>query len=72
MQEKLSPILDDQPALTDALDFTSYVQTLRELIAHNTTQTPLTLGIFGRWGVGKTTLMRMLEKDLDKEGITTI
>ncbi len=66
------PLLDDQPSLVDSLDFMSYVQALKDLIAHEQTRTPLTLGIFGRWGMGKTTLMRMLEKDLANEGITTI
>ncbi len=66
------PLLDDQPSLVDSLDFTSYVQALKDLIAHEQTRTPLTLGIFGRWGMGKTTLMQMLEKDLANEGITTI
>lgn len=72
INEKLSPILDDQPASKDLLDFESYVEALRDLIIHNKTQTPLTLGIFGRWGMGKTTLMKMLENSLNKEGILTI
>jgi hypothetical protein len=72
MRAELSPILDDQPSPTDSLDFRSYVEALKDLIFHNKTQTPLTLGIFGRWGTGKTTLMRMLEHELGREGITTV
>jgi hypothetical protein len=66
------PLLDDQPSALDSLDFTSYVQALKDIITHNETRTPFTLGIFGRWGMGKTTLMKMLEKDLNQDGITTI
>ncbi len=44
---QLSPILDDQPASQDYLDFESYVQGLREIITHEGTKTPLTLGVFG-------------------------
>ena len=69
---QLSPILDDQPAARDYLDFDSYVQALKELIVHGSTKTPLTLGIFGRWGTGKTTLMRMLERELKNAGIATV
>lgn len=72
MKAELSPVLDDQPSQMDSLDFRSYVEALKDLIFHNKTQTPLTLGVFGRWGTGKTTLMRMLEKELNKEGITTV
>jgi len=69
---RLSPILDDQPASEDYLDFRSYVRALKELIIHSSTKTPLTLGIFGRWGTGKTTLMRMLEKELKSADIATV
>lgn len=68
----ISPILDDQPAKNDYLDFNSYVLALKDLIIHEKTRTPLTLGIFGRWGMGKTTLMQMLEKELERTGIVTI
>jgi hypothetical protein len=69
---QLAPILDDQPAEKDLLDFDSYVEALQELIVHPDTETPLTLGVFGRWGTGKTTLMRMLERALRAEGIATV
>lgn len=68
----LSPILSDQPAKDDFLDFDSYVQALYDSVVDDDTTTPLTLGIFGRWGTGKTTLMGMLESKLTERGAITI
>lgn len=55
-------IVNDQPTDTDALDFTPYVQTLADII--QTGNTPLTIGVFGTWGSGKTSLMKMVKKEL--------
>ena len=57
-------ILDDLPARRDALDFQPYIDTLADVIASPNTQTPLTIGVFGGWGSGKTTLMGLVEKGL--------
>jgi len=61
----ISPILDDCPTTEDALDFTHYVDALADILLDPDTRTPLTLGIFGPWGSGKTSLMTMLKKRLD-------
>jgi formylglycine-generating enzyme required for sulfatase activity len=58
-------ILDDLPTDTDALDFQPYVDTLVDII--QTGNTPLTIGVFGGWGSGKTSLMRMVKKGLPPE-----
>ncbi|WKZ40976.1 MAG: SUMF1/EgtB/PvdO family nonheme iron enzyme [Anaerolineales bacterium] len=55
-------IVNDQPTETDALDFTPYVETLADII--QTGNTPLTIGVFGGWGSGKTSLMKMVRNDL--------
>ena len=57
-------ILDDLPAQRDALDFQPYIDTLADVISSPNTQTPLTIGVFGGWGSGKTTLMGLVEKGL--------
>lgn len=49
----------------DALGFEPYVRALVNMILDSGTDTPLTIGIFGPWGSGKTSLMRMVE-----DGIT--
>jgi formylglycine-generating enzyme required for sulfatase activity len=55
-------IVNDQPTETDALDFMPYVETLADII--QTGNTPLTIGVFGTWGSGKTSLMKMVKKQL--------
>jgi len=55
-------IVNDQPTEKDALDFTPYVETLGDII--QTGNTPLTIGVFGTWGSGKTSLMKMVKKQL--------
>jgi formylglycine-generating enzyme required for sulfatase activity len=55
-------IVNDQWTDIDALDFKPYVETLADII--QTGNTPLTIGVFGTWGSGKTSLMRMVKKQL--------
>ncbi len=61
-------IVNDQPTDRDALDFTPYVETLADIV--QTGDSPLTIGVFGTWGSGKTSLMRMVRKKLPKKFTT--
>ena len=54
--------LSDAPAIEDALNFAPYAKTLADIVADPATETPLTIGVFGDWGSGKTSLMRMVER----------
>jgi formylglycine-generating enzyme required for sulfatase activity len=65
MSDSKTYILDDLPTDHDALDFTPYVETLVDVC--KTSGTPLTVGVFGTWGSGKTSLMRMVKKGLPPE-----
>ena len=62
---RLLSILSDQPADEDRLDFGPYAQTLADVVADPDTDTPLTIGVFGGWGRGKTSLMRMVRRRLE-------
>ena len=63
----LLSILSDQPADEDQLGFEPYAQTLAEIVADPGTDTPLTIGVFGGWGRGKTSLMRMVQRRLEED-----
>jgi len=58
-------IVNDQPTDKDSLDFTPYVETLADII--QTGNTPLTVGVFGGWGSGKTSLMKMVKNQLPND-----
>ena len=61
------PYLTDNATVIDALDFEGFRDALREVIT--TAETPLTIGVFGAWGSGKTSLMRMLYSDIEQQGL---
>lgn len=67
VETRLLSILSDQPADEDQLNFDPYAQTLTDIVADPGTDTPLTIGVFGGWGQGKTSLMRMVERRLTVE-----
>src|SRR5690606_33354546 len=58
--------LTDNATVTDALDFDDFRTALVEILT--TAETPLTVGIFGTWGSGKTSLMQMLRADIESQG----
>ena len=53
-------IITDEPTLEDALDFNNYAKTLAEIILNSTPR--FSVGIFGGWGTGKTSLMLMIDR----------
>jgi protein kinase-like protein/KAP-like P-loop domain-containing protein len=66
-----APLLDDQPSAVDLLNFGEFASALREVVLNPHTRTPFIIGVFGRWGTGKTTLLQMVERDVRQRGATT-
>lgn len=68
-------ILSDNPEIESKkikFDFHAYKNTFVDIITGNQNEAPLVIGLEGRWGSGKTTLMKAIRSELqeyDKEGI---
>ncbi|MEM2141433.1 MAG: P-loop NTPase fold protein [Nitrososphaera sp.] len=60
----------DQPNDAGLLDFDKYSRKIAEIIVNSYPR--FTVGIFGGWGTGKTSLMRMVEKQLREKEIPTV
>jgi|GEM_PF-3439183 len=56
---------DQTQAVEDKLGFKHYVEAFADLIESPYTQPPLTIGIFGSWGMGKSFLLDHLKAALD-------
>ena len=54
----------DEPTATDLLERKKYAQGLARLAESGAT--PMVIGIYGTWGMGKTSLMRLIEMELDR------
>ena len=57
-------MLSDKETDVDALGFRPFIDSLYEIIIGKGI-TPFTMGIFGSWGTGKTSLMLMLKNKLE-------
>jgi hypothetical protein len=56
----------DRWTITDELGYNVYADALADFILNPETPTPLAISIKGEWGTGKTSLMRMLRKRIDR------
>ncbi len=56
----------------DPLGYDDFVDSFLDIILHSKEATPFTIGIQGDWGVGKTTVMKRIQKRLEKEECLTI
>lgn len=51
--------------IRDELGYADYAEAIAAFIQHDDTRPPLTIGIKAPWGAGKTSLMRMVQQELD-------
>lgn len=51
----------------DLLDRFSYSKTIAEYIINRKIKTPFNIGIFGEWGAGKSSFLKLIEKEINKE-----
>jgi hypothetical protein len=55
-------IQSDEPVSTDSLDRDKFASALARVV--ETCDTPLVIGLYGTWGIGKTSLMKQIERIL--------
>lgn len=68
-------LYSDKPVVdfaADRLGFGDISRGLSRFIRNENTRPPLTIGITGRWGSGKSSLMRLLEADLRERGFSPV
>ncbi|MFI6907486.1 P-loop NTPase fold protein [Nonomuraea sp. NPDC050394] len=61
-------LASDRWTLDDRLGHRVYAEAIAAFLRHRDTSPPLTIGIKGPWGAGKTSLMRMVQELLDPPG----
>ena len=64
-------LLDDNPGGEDLLGFGRVADILYRVI-RDIPKPPFTIGVFGEWGCGKTTLMEMVRDRLGQDGAKTV
>ncbi len=70
MAKRKSAFLTDYYARQDQLRFSDFRPTLREVLTQ--ADTPLTVGVFGPWGSGKTSLLSQLRAEIEDAGDPTV
>jgi hypothetical protein len=65
-------IATDIWTLNDALGYKAYAYAIYRFIMHHQTKPPLTISIQAPWGGGKTSLMRMVQQQLDPEALSKL
>jgi KAP family P-loop domain len=57
----------DRWTLDDQLNYSIYADAIAEFILHPDTKPPLAIGILAPWGQGKTTLMKLIQNELQSK-----
>lgn len=56
----------DENWATDPLDIRADMEAFAALLASNQLEPPLSIGLFGPWGSGKTTFLKRLRRAVDR------
>lgn len=64
-QRPLTRLATDRWTTEDRLGYEGYAKAIYSFLTHRDTVPPLTIGIQAPWGGGKTSLMRMIQRELD-------
>ena len=57
-------LLGDGAQNVDLLGYEPYVDAMVQVLAQEDLQTPFAVGVFGRWGTGKSTFMNILHRKI--------
>jgi len=64
-------ISSDNSTTQDELNYRIYANTLTKIISNTSIEeTPLTIGIHGPWGSGKSSLMEMIQENLPDDVVS--
>ena len=63
-------VCNDEPTLKDTLNRDQYAKAFANLA--ESCDTPLVIGLYGTWGVGKTSLMKLIQNELDGNKVQTV
>ena len=64
-------LLDDNPTSQDRLGFSRTADLISQVLTE-ADSLPLTVGVFGGWGTGKTSLMQMVQERLHRRKVKTV
>ena len=59
----------DKESQIDLLAYSPFAELITNITA-NKRLNPLTIGLFGRWGVGKSTLLKLVEKNIEERDMS--
>lgn len=60
----LPPLIDDQPTSSDFLGYNVLAKEVCKILTSSATKTPISIGLYGLWGSGKTSLLKMIQERL--------
>ncbi|NFE82323.1 hypothetical protein FC820_07215 [Clostridium sporogenes] len=64
-------LISDKETCTDFLSRNLYSKIIAKYIVNKKTKTPFNIGIFGEWGEGKSSFLKFIEEEINKENRRT-